>query len=153
MARKSFNEKLMDSKDMPKIIEVTDIKAVERYGGTKMLIVPPLAYDEIMRRIPEGKIITANIVRDYLAKTHGADYTCALTAGIFMNIAANASKERGCDETPYWRTLKTDGELNAKYPDGIEGQKLLLEKEGHTVIQKGKRYFVKDFTEKLYEFE
>lgn len=151
MARKSFNEKLMDSKDMPKIIEVTDIKAVARFGGTKMLIVPPLAYDEIMRSIPEGKIITANIIRDYLAKTHNADYTCALTAGIFMNIAANAAKERGCSETPYWRTLKTDGELNAKYPDGIEGQKLLLEKEGHTVIQKGKRYFVKDFIEKLHE--
>lgn len=151
MAKKSLNDKLADSKDMPKIIEVTDPKAVTRFGGTKMLIAPPIAYDGIMRKIPEGKVITANIVRDYLAKTHDADYTCALTAGIFMNIAANASKERDYDHIPYWRTLKKDGELNEKYPDGIEGQKLHLENEGHTIIQKGKRYFVKDFIEKLFE--
>ena len=41
MARKSFNEKLQDSKDMPKIVEVTDEKSVERYGGTQMRIAHP----------------------------------------------------------------------------------------------------------------
>jgi alkylated DNA nucleotide flippase Atl1 len=153
VAKKSFNEKLQDSKDMPKIIEVTNPKAVMRYGGTKMLIAPPLAYDEIMRKVPYGKVITADYIRNYLAKKHNADYTCPLTAGIFINIAAKASVERGADETPYWRTLKKDGELNEKYPDGIDGQKMLLEVEGHTIIQKGKRYFVKDFTDKLFELE
>lgn len=153
MARKSFNEKLHDSKDMPKVIEVTDPKAVMRFGGTKMLIAPPLAYDEIMKKLPRGKVLTADYIRDYLAKKHGADYTCPLTAGIFMNIAAKASVERGIDETPYWRTLKKDGELNEKYPGGIDGQKTLLEMEGHTIIQKGKRYFVKDYSDKLLELE
>lgn len=62
MAKKSFNEKLRDSKDMPRIIEVTDLKAIKRYGGTKMLIAPPLAYDEIMKEVPNGKVITS----DYL---------------------------------------------------------------------------------------
>lgn len=57
--------------------------------------------------------------------------------------------ERGADDTPYWRTLKKDGELNEKYPEGIDGQKFRLEMEGHTVIQKGKRYFVKDFKPKF----
>ncbi len=153
MARKSFNEKLHDSKDMPKVIEVTDPKAVMRFGGTKMLIAPPLAYDEIMKKLPRGKVLTADYIRDYLAKKHGADYTCPLTAGIFMNIAAKASVERGIDETPYWRTLKKDGELNEKYPGGIDGQKTLLEMEGHTIIQKGKRYFVKDYVDKLFRLE
>jgi len=153
MAKKSFNEKLQDSKDMPKIIEVTDPKAVMRYGGTKMLIAPPLAYDEIMKKVPLGKVITSDYIRNYLAQKYEADYTCPLTAGIFMNIAANASPERGVDETPYWRTLKKDGELNEKYPDGIEAQKLLLEREGHTIIQKGKRYFVRDFMDKRFELK
>ncbi|MBC3887798.1 hypothetical protein GH810_05690 [Acetobacterium paludosum] len=54
MAKKSFNEKLNDSKDQPKIIEVTDVKAVARFGGPKMLIAPPLAYDAIMKKIPAG---------------------------------------------------------------------------------------------------
>lgn len=135
MARKSFNEKLHDSKDMPKIIEVTDPKAVMRFGGTKMLIAPPLVYDEIMKKVPQGKVITSDYIRNYLAQKHEADYTCPLTAGIFMNIAANASPERDVDETPYWRTLKKDGELNEKYPEGIDGQKRLLEMEGHTIRQ------------------
>jgi hypothetical protein len=153
MAKKSFNEKLHDSKNMPEIIEVTDPKAVMRFGGTKMLIAPPLAYDKIMKKVPYGKVLTADYIRSYLAKTHEADYTCPLTAGIFMNIAAKASVERGVDETPYWRTLKKDGELNEKFPDGIDGHKALLKIEGHTVIQKGKRYFVKDFADKRFELE
>ena len=151
MARKSFNEKLHDSKDMPKIVEVTEPKAVMRYGGTKMLIAPPMAYDNIMRKVPKGRLITSDYIREYLAKSYDADYTCQLTAGIFINIAAHASSERGIDETPYWRTLKKDGELNEKYPAGIEGHKMHLEKEGHTVMQKGKRFFVKDYQEKLFK--
>lgn len=138
---------------MPEIIEVTDLKAIARYGGTKMLIAPPLAYDEIMRKVPEGQVLTSVDIRNYLAQKHDADYTCPLTAGIFMNIAAKASEERGTDETPYWRSVKKDGELSEKYPGGIDGQKLRLEAEGHTVIQKGKRYFVKDYSEKRYVLE
>ncbi|MCX8131993.1 MAG: MGMT family protein [Clostridia bacterium] len=151
MAKKSYNEKLNDSKNMPEVVEITDPKAVAKLGGTKMLIAPPLAYDEIMKKVPKGKVITSDYIRSYLALKHGADYTCQLTAGIFINIAANASSERGVDETPYWRTLKKDGELNEKYPGGIDAQKFHLEMEGHFIIQKGKRHFVKDYKGKLYE--
>ncbi len=150
MGKKTYAEKLNDSKDMPKIVEVLDPKAALRYGGTKMLIAPPLAYDEMMKKVPAGKVITSDAIRSCLAKKYDADYTCHLTAGIFINIAAHASFEGKTDPTPYWRTLKKEGELNEKYPGGIDGHKLLLETEGHTVIQKGKRYFVKDYTEKLY---
>lgn len=153
MTKKSFNEKLHDSKDMPKVIEITDPKTISMYRGTKMLIAPPIAYDEIMRRVSYGKLITADYVRNYLARKHNADFTCPLTAGIFMNIAARASVERKIDETPYWRTLKKDGELNEKYPDGIDNQRMLLEMEGHTIIQKGKRYFVKDYEKNLFVLE
>ena len=68
MARKSFNEKLNDSKDMPKIIKVTDEKSIERYGGEDMLIAPPLEYNEIMAKVPEGKLITITEIREFLAK-------------------------------------------------------------------------------------
>lgn len=153
MAKKSFNEKLHDSKNMPEIIEVTDPKVITRFGGTRMLIAPPLAYDEIMRKVPYGQLITSDYIRSYLAKRHDADYTCPLTAGIFINIAAKASIERETDETPYWRTLKKDGELNEKYPEGIEEQKMRLESEGHTIINRGKRYFVQDYLDKFFELE
>jgi hypothetical protein len=64
-----------------------------------------------MKKVPTGKVITSDYIRSYLAKKHGADNTCPLTAGIFINIAVKVSVERGIHETPYWRTLKKDGEL------------------------------------------
>ena len=154
MAKKTFNQRLGDSKDMPIVKTVDNPKSIVRYGGERMLIAPPLAYDEIMKKVPDGKVITADQIRQHLAKKHDADYVCPLTTGIYICLVAHASVERGGEEpTPFHRTLKKDGELNERYPEGIQGQKLLLEKEGHTVIQKGKRYFVSDYDTKLCELE
>ena len=118
-----------------------------------MYFAPPAAYDALMKRIPRGKIITVGALREHLAKENNADFTDPITAGIFVSIAAWASYQRSGDETPYWRTLKANGELNAKYPGGVEAQKEMLEKEGHTVIQKGRtniRYYVRDYEKALF---
>jgi hypothetical protein len=152
MPIKNARKKLNDSKDMPKVETLTDPRAITRYGGSRMLIAPPIEYDRLMKGVPCGSLVTTGGLRAHLAKQHDADFTCPLTCGIFVNVAAHASEERGGeDETPWWRTLKKDGELNEKYPEGIDNQKLHLEMEGHTVIQKGKRYFVKDYVDKLIE--
>lgn len=152
MARKTYNEKLMDSQGMPKVEDLSGKpEFVSRYGGSKMLIAAPLQYNEIMAKVPEGKIVTSDKIRAFLAKNAGADVTCPLTAGIFMNICAHASCERDNNKIPFWRTVKAKGELNEKFPDGMDGQKMRLEMEGHEIIQKGKKYFVKDFESKLWE--
>ena len=147
--KKDFNKMLNDNKDMPKIKVIDDEKTIKKYGGTRMFFTPPLYYDKLMRKVPKGNLITAGQIREYLAKENNADFTCPLTGGIFINIVAWASYQRKEDITPYWRTLKTNGELNNKYPEGIELQKRLLEEEGHTIIQKGSKYYVKDFESKL----
>ena len=52
--------------------------------------------------------------------------------------------------------MKANGELNPKYPGGVEAQKEKLEAEGHTIIQKGRtniKYFVKDYEKFLFELE
>lgn len=152
--KKDFNAMLHNSKDMPKIQTITDLKSIEKYGGDKMYFAPPIDYDNIMKQVPYGKVLTVNKIREYFAKEHEADFTEPMTAGIFVNIAAWASYQRQEDKTPYWRTLKAKGELNDKYPGGVETQKELLEKEGHTIIQKGKKnikYFVKDYENVLFE--
>jgi len=63
-----------------------------------------------------------------------------------VRIAAFASEEREQEGkgpiTPYWRTLKTGGELNEKLPGGVDHQKVMLEIEGHTIKQRGKRFFI-----------
>lgn len=147
--KKDFNKMLNDNKDMPKIKIINDEKTIKKYGGTRMFLAPPLYYDKLMKKVPKGKLITAGQIREYLAKENNADFTCPLTAGIFINIVAWASYQRNKDITPYWRTLKTNGEVNNKYPGGIELQKKLLEEEGHTIIQKGSKYYVKNFESKL----
>jgi len=48
-----------------------------------------------------------------------------------------------------WRTLKTGGILNEKYPGGINNQKKLLQFEGHEVIKKGKNYIVENYEKKI----
>ena len=152
--KKDFNAMLNDSKDMPKVQIITDEKSIEKYGGDRMYFAPPIAYDEVMKKIPYGKLITVGEIRDYFARKSGADFTEPITAGIFVSIAAWASYQRNIDETPYWRTLKANGELNPKYPGGVEAQKKFLESEGHTIIQKGRtniRYYVKDYEKYLYD--
>lgn len=154
--RKDFNAMLQNNKDMPKMRIVTDPKTIEKFGGCKMYFAPPIDYDHLMKKIPYGKVITLGEIREYLAKQNGADFTEPMTAGIFTNIAAWASDQRDHHKTPYWRTLKADGELNPKYPGGIFAQKAQLEAEGHTVIQKGRknpRCFVANYERVLYTFE
>lgn len=152
--QKDFNAMLHKDAGMPKVQIVTDQATIEKYGGTRMYFAPPMAYDEIMKTIPRGKLTTVGAIRARLAKANNADFTDPITAGIFVSIAAWASHQRREDKTPYWRTLKANGELNAKYPGGIKAQKAKLEAEGHVILQKGRkniRYVVKDYESALFD--
>lgn len=154
--KKDFNAMLHKDTDMPRIQIVTDQATIKKYGGEKMFFAPPVTYDEIMKKVPRGKVITVGAIREYLAEENGADFTDPITAGIFVSIAAWASHQRTEDKTPYWRTLKANGELNTKYPGGIAAQKEKLEAEGHTVVERGRkniRYYVKDYEKVLFELK
>jgi len=150
--RKSWSEKLEDSKGLPTVEKITD-KMSKRWGTGTVAIPAPMEVDEIMRKVPKGKVITINEIRATLARKHNATIGCPITTGIFAWIAANAAEERRLkgekDITPYWRTLKTGGVVNEKYPGGVEDQKKLLGKEGHEVVQKGKKYVVVDYEKSL----
>lgn len=152
---KDFNAMMNNSKDMPKFVDL-DNEAAKKWGGKKMIIAPPLYYNEIMKMVPEGKLVTTDQIRKYVAEKNHANITCPLTAGIFINICAWASSQREEDITPYWRTIKSDGMLNMKYPGGMEAQKKLLEKEGHKIITKGKtniKYYVDSYENKLIDLK
>lgn len=150
--KKTWTEKLHDAKDLPKVEPITG-KMRKSWGEGTVAIPAPIEVDAIMRKVRKGKLNTINDIRERVAAKHGADVGCPITAGIFAWIAAHAADEAeqvGKKRiTPYWRTLKAGGELNPKYPGGIENVRARLESEGHTVIQKGKRYIVEDFEESL----
>jgi hypothetical protein len=145
--RKSWREKLADDKDLPRSIRL-NAKAAARWGGTTMTIAAPREVDALMRTVPKGRVTTINELRAALARQHHTETTCPITTGIFSWIAANAAAEAEAagekKTTPYWRTLKTGGELNAKYPGGIAGVRRKLAAEGHVFEKRGKRTFVRD---------
>lgn len=158
--KKIWTEKLNDSKNSPKILKFEKnfpcAKALEKWGakpGDTVVIAPALDVDRIMKNVPKGKLINIYEICNRLAKKHKAMFCCSLTTGIFINIAAHAaeeSREKGEKYiTPYWRTLKTNGFLNHKFPGGAEAQKNMLEKEGYTILQKGKKYVVENYEKYL----
>jgi len=66
--------------------------------------------------------------------------------------AAEEDREEGSKViTPYWRTLKGKGELNEKYPGGVDAQAQKLKAEGHDIEKdkSGKPKRVKDWESKL----
>jgi len=156
--RKSWQDKLADSKDLPKV-EYFDNKKGKNWPAGTYCLPAPIEVDAIMKKVPKGKLITINGIREILAKKHNADFGCPITTGIFSWIAANAADEAESQGrkriTPYWRTLKTGGIVNEKYPGGVANLKKRLEAEGHIVIQKGrsKHFMVKDFEKSLIKIE
>jgi len=154
--RKSWQEKLADDKGFPKVCKIDATKS-KRWGTGTFVIPAPMEVSELMRRVAKGKVTTIDELRKVLARRHGATIACPITTGIFAWISAHAASEAEAEgkknTTPYWRTLKSKGELNPKYPGGIAGLRRKLSSEGHRVIQKGKRFFVEEFQERLAEFD
>jgi alkylated DNA nucleotide flippase Atl1 len=124
-----------------------------RFGTGTMLIPTPKLVDELLRRIPKGKLVTVGEIRKKLAADFAADVTCPLTTGIFVRIVAEAAEEDRANGrqriTPYWRVVKDDGGLNPKFPGGGQLQARHLRSEGFSVAHKGKRTVVKDFEKRL----
>jgi alkylated DNA nucleotide flippase Atl1 len=155
--KKTWLDKLSDDKGLPKVQKITG-KMSKRWGMGTVVIPAPSEVNEIMEKVPKGKLITINEIRQILAKRHRATIGCPITTGIFSWIAAHAANEAEAEGkkriTPYWRTLKTGGELNPKYPGGIDNLKQRLEAEGHKVTQKGrsKKFIVADYEKAIVKF-
>lgn len=150
--RKTWREKLLDSKDLPKV-SVIEGKMSQRWGEGTVAIPAPREVDEIMKAVPKGRLITTKEIQAKIAQKHHATMGCPICCGIFAWIAAHAANEAESEGTkrvtPYWRTLKTGGELNPKFPGGVEELKVRLEAEGHRVVAKGKKWIVADYESRL----
>jgi alkylated DNA nucleotide flippase Atl1 len=151
--KKTWREKLADNKGLPRVSKVSG-KMTKRWGVGIFVIPAPLEVDTLMKQIPKGRVVTINELHAVLAAKHKADFACPITTGIFSWIAAHAAAEAEAEGakriTPYWRTLKTGGELNPKYPGGVESIAKRLRAEGHKIVQKGKRFFIPDYQRALF---
>jgi len=62
---KSWREKLAESKDFPRVEKITP-KMAGRWGaklGDTVVIPTPKEVDEIMKNVPQGRLITINQIR------------------------------------------------------------------------------------------
>ena len=154
--KKSWREKLADSKGLPKTGRIEG-KMTTRWGTGTMVVPAPVEVDALMRRVPKGRLVTINELRAALARKHGVNIACPITTGLFSWIAAHAAEEAANDGakriTPYWRTLKSGGEVNPKYPGGVAALKRKLQSEGHKIVQRGRRCLVTDFEKRLVNWK
>lgn len=149
---RTFREKLADDRDFPRVQPLSG--AMEKRYGPGTIVLPAVSEVEaLMRKIPKGKVTTINDLRTTLAQRHNATVACPIVTGIEARIVAGAAGEDEADGkrrvTPYWRTLKSKGELNEKYPGGIERQRSRLESEGLAIVRRGKRFYVSEFESHL----
>ena len=124
-------------------------------AGDKVVLANPSEIVEEMKKVPKGNLISIVEICKKIARKHKVKACCSLTAGIFVMTAANAAKEAEREgkslNIPYWRTVKANGFLNEKYPGGAMSHKRLLEKEGFTIVPKGKKFAVKDYQKFLID--
>ncbi len=66
--------------------------------------------NELLRKVPKGKLVTVSEIRRRLAMNFLAD-DLPLTIGIFIRIVAEAAEEGRASGrkrvAPYWRVIKT----------------------------------------------
>ena len=151
-----FRNKLNDEKDFPKIRTIPK-KLHKSWGVGKFVMPSPLEVNSLMKKVSKGKLTTINQLREILAKKYKTTTACPIVTGIFAWIVAYAAEEELIEGkkrvTPYWRTLKTNGIINEKYPGGIVAQKKVLKHEGHIILPKGKNYIVENYQNKLLKIK
>ena len=69
----------------------------KRWGTGTLVIPAPREVDEIMEKVPWGKLITINQIRQIVAQKHSATIGCPLNAGILVGIAARAAEEAAAE--------------------------------------------------------
>ena len=144
--KKTWQEKLADAKakkELPRKFHCDK-------SGKHMYVPSVVEIEQEMRGVRKGKVRTIGQITHKLAKRYAVDMACPMTTGIFAWIIAHAADEQekaGAKRVvPWWRTVKTGGVLNPKYPGGVNAQRARLEAEGHRVVRKGKVYIVEGAT-------
>jgi hypothetical protein len=95
-------------------------------AGSKLFVATPPVVKRYMEEVPMGQSRTTSQMRQELAKRHGADGTCSLTAGIAVRIAAEAALEDPDDGvpenriTPFWRLVDPESGIAKTLSCGVE---------------------------------
>jgi hypothetical protein len=123
-AKKTWLEKLNVKKE-PKVKRI-DFDFADIPANSTMLIATPKIVEDYIKQIPKGKQASIRTMRKDLAGEYHADYTCPLTAGIFLRIVAEANYEKYSQTNslkgiaPFWRMIEPGSSLAQKLTFGQE---------------------------------
>jgi len=132
--RKTWAEKMLSDKKYE--VKKNDYDFADIPAGSKMLIATPKIVDDYVRQIPKGHFTDIKQMRRDLAAEYGAEYTCPVTAGIFLRIVAeNAYEEYEKGKsinkiTPFWRAMSVKSPSAKKLTFGMKFLKDQQKKEG-----------------------
>lgn len=130
---------------------IVDIaKERERYFGCsgKMLLPCAATVEALVREIPEDTLATTALLQSELASRRKVQVTCPVALRqALQDIASRASAG-----IPYWRVIKSNGELCSYFPGGREEQGAHLAREGFRIDGSGKALKVIDFKARLAQF-
>jgi hypothetical protein len=123
-----------DPAELQPIVKTLTSPKGSNYPAGRMLIASPTVIAAVLQHVPRGRVLTSSALRAALAQAYDADYTCPMTTGIFLRMAAESADVAGAgDAVPWWRVVRDDGGLNDKLPGGAAGQARRLAREGVAV--------------------
>lgn len=138
----------------PKIVSPVPAGFPGWMNADSMVVSTPKEVDGIIRRIPYGRLITLDSIRQFLAQQYQTDIACPVSTAIFINVSASAAeayRDLGeIDIAPYWRVLRSGGLLNPKFPGGIPSHQEKLEQEGFQVVKVRGGYSVSNWENYLH---
>ena len=107
--RKTWQQKLHNG-TRPKV-EIADKKFGDVPVGATMFVGTPEIVDAYIRNLPAGMPASLQQMRKDLAADNNAEYSCPITAGIFLRIVAEAAYEEYLagksikNIAPFWRMI------------------------------------------------
>ena len=125
---------LKNKKDMSKT------QPIAKYGGNRMYFAPQCDYDNVIKRIPRGTLLTVRQIRECFTKKNYAAFTDPMTAGIFVTVVARASYQRN-DNVARFAHVKIGRRMKRKISRSRFSAKKLLEEEGHVFVCKCAKYY------------
>jgi hypothetical protein len=132
----------------PKEDAIVDIpkERLRFFGGAgKMLLPGPAMVAALIEKVPARKLITTNLLCRKLAQQFNVRGACPITTQKALQAVAHDPGKA----VAYWRVVRANGGLIARFPGGADGQAERLRKEGFTVDKKGKAPRIANFRESL----
>ncbi len=132
--KKTWAEKMRPG--MKHEVKVNDKDFADIPAGHTFLIATPEIVDSYVRNIPRGRHVSIKQMREDLAAEYHAEYTCPVTSGIFLRIAAEGAYEEYLEGKttneimPFWRMIDMKSPSAKKLACGVEFLKEMRQKEG-----------------------